>query len=294
MLFDVGNSHSSDANRTSKQLPASATIDSSSDRDRIDLAGGDGGGRGLDPAAVWLIYSKMNLNSFDAQSVHSTSRGPVKITRRPPRRSTTTSATTTVTTILPSVLTVPADLMTNQTVCRLEMGGQTVRDFTVGNDDDDDVVVVPVNRQMSQSNDSSEHDVSNTSSAEGKKTLLSVGQPHVTQPGQVATSQTLTSNRSPSGTADDNDDENSDEDELDEDAPTEQKLMYKLMRHYEKSVRPVRNASDTVLVRMGLTLTQIFNMVLPHQRYSSCVFVKSLARLKPHSICKHFGGSYWS
>jgi hypothetical protein len=65
MLFDVGNSHSSDANRTSKQLPASATIDSSSDRDRIDLAGGDGGGRGLDPAAVWLIYSKMNLNSFD-------------------------------------------------------------------------------------------------------------------------------------------------------------------------------------------------------------------------------------
>jgi hypothetical protein len=56
------------------------------------------------------------------------------------------------------------------------------------------------------------------------------------------------------GTADDNDDENSDEDELDEDAPTEQKLMYKLMRHYEKSVRPVRNASDTVLVRMGLTL----------------------------------------
>lgn len=57
---------------------------------------------------------------------------------------------------------------------------------------------------------------------------------------------------------DDDDDVDS---ELDEDAPTEQRLMDWLMRHYEKSVRPVRNASDTVLVRMGLTLTQIFNMV---------------------------------
>ena len=41
----------------------------------------------------------------------------------------------------------------------------------------------------------------------------------------------------------------------------EQRLMNILLRNYEKSVRPVRRASDTVSVRMGLTLTQIFDMV---------------------------------
>lgn len=53
---------------------------------------------------------------------------------------------------------------------------------------------------------------------------------------------------------DDDDDENLE-------LPVEQKLMNKLLRHYERSVRPVRNASDTVQVKMGLTLTQIFDMV---------------------------------
>ena len=52
-----------------------------------------------------------------------------------------------------------------------------------------------------------------------------------------------------------------DEDEDDGDSPTEQRLMRQLLRRYERAVRPVRNASDTVMVRMGLTLTQIFNMV---------------------------------
>ena len=45
------------------------------------------------------------------------------------------------------------------------------------------------------------------------------------------------------------------------DLPTEQRLMYRLLNRYERSVRPVRNASDVLLVRMGLTLTQIFDMV---------------------------------
>lgn len=61
--------------------------------------------------------------------------------------------------------------------------------------------------------------------------------------------------------ADDGDDDDEDEDEDGGDSPTEQRLMRQLLRHYERAVRPVRNASDTVMVRMGLTLTQIFNMV---------------------------------
>jgi len=60
--------------------------------------------------------------------------------------------------------------------------------------------------------------------------------------------------------AEDDDAEDEDEGE-DVDSPTEQRLMRQLLRRYETAVRPVRNASDTVMVRMGLTLTQIFNMV---------------------------------
>nr|KAG5703101.1 hypothetical protein BaRGS_012163 [Batillaria attramentaria] len=42
--------------------------------------------------------------------------------------------------------------------------------------------------------------------------------------------------------------------------PDEQRLLNYIMRGYEKSVRPVRNASTPVVIRMGLTLTQIFDM----------------------------------
>ncbi|XP_064618674.1 neuronal acetylcholine receptor subunit alpha-10-like isoform X2 [Lineus longissimus] len=40
----------------------------------------------------------------------------------------------------------------------------------------------------------------------------------------------------------------------------EQKLLQKLMRGYDKSVRPVYNASTPVVVRLGITLTQIFDV----------------------------------
>lgn len=40
----------------------------------------------------------------------------------------------------------------------------------------------------------------------------------------------------------------------------EQRLMTYLLRGYERSVRPVKNASKAVVVKMGLTLTQIFDM----------------------------------
>ncbi|XP_046373231.2 neuronal acetylcholine receptor subunit alpha-10-like [Haliotis rufescens] len=42
--------------------------------------------------------------------------------------------------------------------------------------------------------------------------------------------------------------------------PDEQRLMNHIMRGYEKAVRPVRNATTAVIIRMGLTLTQIFDM----------------------------------
>lgn len=43
--------------------------------------------------------------------------------------------------------------------------------------------------------------------------------------------------------------------------PDEQRLMTYLFNGYERTVRPVRNASTPVVIRMGLTLTQIFDMV---------------------------------
>ncbi|XP_022334302.2 neuronal acetylcholine receptor subunit alpha-10-like [Crassostrea virginica] len=42
--------------------------------------------------------------------------------------------------------------------------------------------------------------------------------------------------------------------------PDEQRLMTHILRGYEKAVRPVQNASSIVVVKMGLTLTQIFDM----------------------------------
>lgn len=41
----------------------------------------------------------------------------------------------------------------------------------------------------------------------------------------------------------------------------EQRLLYFLLKNYEKSVRPVRNASQTIVVKLGMTLTNIFDVV---------------------------------
>ncbi|GFO36503.1 acetylcholine receptor protein alpha [Plakobranchus ocellatus] len=43
--------------------------------------------------------------------------------------------------------------------------------------------------------------------------------------------------------------------------PDEQRLLDYIMRGYERSVRPVRNASSPVIIQMGLTLTQVLDMV---------------------------------
>ncbi|XP_059171412.1 neuronal acetylcholine receptor subunit alpha-2-like [Physella acuta] len=42
--------------------------------------------------------------------------------------------------------------------------------------------------------------------------------------------------------------------------PDEQRLLDHIMRGYERSVRPVRNASSPVVIQMGLTLTQVLDM----------------------------------
>ena len=41
----------------------------------------------------------------------------------------------------------------------------------------------------------------------------------------------------------------------------ESRLLSHLMENYDKEVRPVINASKAVEVRVGITLTQIFDMV---------------------------------
>lgn len=43
--------------------------------------------------------------------------------------------------------------------------------------------------------------------------------------------------------------------------PDEQRLYQKLMSSYEKAVRPVLRASDPVVVKLGITLTQIMDVV---------------------------------
>lgn len=42
----------------------------------------------------------------------------------------------------------------------------------------------------------------------------------------------------------------------------EQRLLYFLMRTYDKSSRPVIKASTPVVIRLGITLTQVLDVVV--------------------------------
>ncbi|GFX60774.1 hypothetical protein TNCV_4977501 [Trichonephila clavipes] len=42
----------------------------------------------------------------------------------------------------------------------------------------------------------------------------------------------------------------------------EKRLVDKLMRGYDNSVRPVKNASHAIVIRLGITLTQIFDLIV--------------------------------
>jgi len=53
----------------------------------------------------------------------------------------------------------------------------------------------------------------------------------------------------------------------------EQRLLYHLLKQYERAVRPVRNASDTITVKLGLTLTNIFDMVREYD-YTMVLVIK--------------------
>ena len=44
-------------------------------------------------------------------------------------------------------------------------------------------------------------------------------------------------------------------------ANDEKKLLDALTDGYDRNVRPVRNASDPIIIKLGITLTQIFDMV---------------------------------
>jgi hypothetical protein len=45
------------------------------------------------------------------------------------------------------------------------------------------------------------------------------------------------------------------------DMPDEQRLFYTLMTGYEKAVRPTKKGSEPVIVKLGITLTQIMDIV---------------------------------
>ena len=47
----------------------------------------------------------------------------------------------------------------------------------------------------------------------------------------------------------------------------ESRLLNYLMANYDREVRPVYNASKAVVVRVGITLTQIFDMVSSNHLY---------------------------
>ena len=43
--------------------------------------------------------------------------------------------------------------------------------------------------------------------------------------------------------------------------PDEQRLFYTLMTGYEKAIRPTKKSSEAVTVKLGITLTQIMDIV---------------------------------
>ena len=44
----------------------------------------------------------------------------------------------------------------------------------------------------------------------------------------------------------------------------EKRLLDKLLYGYDPDVRPIRNASQPVVIQLSITLTQIFDMVSEH------------------------------
>jgi hypothetical protein len=56
------------------------------------------------------------------------------------------------------------------------------------------------------------------------------------------------------------------------DMPDEQRLFYTLMTGYEKAVRPIKKSSDAVVVKLGISLTQIMDIVSGEKENRSLLF----------------------
>ena len=52
-----------------------------------------------------------------------------------------------------------------------------------------------------------------------------------------------------------------DDDEIDFNMTDEQAVLHRLMRTYSRYSRPIMNASHAVIVKLGITLNQIFDVV---------------------------------
>lgn len=46
-----------------------------------------------------------------------------------------------------------------------------------------------------------------------------------------------------------------------EDMTEEQRLLYRLLRNYDRSSRPVYHATTPVIIRLGISLTQVLDVV---------------------------------
>jgi hypothetical protein len=57
------------------------------------------------------------------------------------------------------------------------------------------------------------------------------------------------------------------------DMPDEQRLFYTLMTGYEKSVRPTKKSSEAVVVKLGITLTQIMDIVSNKKKESNVCYL---------------------
>lgn len=67
-------------------------------------------------------------------------------------------------------------------------------------------------------------------------------------------------------------------DNFEEQVNDEKRLLNYLMRHYDSSVRPVRDSSSPVIIRLGITLTQIFDLDEKNQVLTTNIWLDQVSR----------------
>ncbi|CAJ0576020.1 unnamed protein product, partial [Mesorhabditis spiculigera] len=75
----------------------------------------------------------------------------------------------------------------------------------------------------------------------------------------------------------------------------EQRLLYHILRNYEKAVRPVRNASTPVVVKLGMTMTNIFDMDERNQvlTINVCADDYTAGFMRSRAMVVHTGEVFW-